>query len=191
MAITSHLGSHPTSPTNFGGVDGLTGAARGRFGRGGLGAVFAGFTRVWRFEARTGIFAEITRRHAEADSHRPKCSLVAFLGRERQRAVNRWRAAVNRFRKGLRDHLGDRQLPTYNVGPTGPSHPYLVQGARGRPIAMTARPRGGRRGNRPTPPNGPASALAYSALAGVRTRRRCALATLWQVAFARGPEGGE
>ena len=36
----------------------------------------------------TGLFAEITRRRADAASYRLKCSLMAFLGRERQRAVN-------------------------------------------------------------------------------------------------------
>jgi hypothetical protein len=33
-------------------------------------------------------FTEITGPHARPDSRSPKCSLVAFLGRERQRAVN-------------------------------------------------------------------------------------------------------
>ena len=43
VRLMGRMGSHTASPTNSGGVDGLTGAARRRFGRGALGAVFAGF----------------------------------------------------------------------------------------------------------------------------------------------------
>jgi len=73
-----------------------------------IGLFLRGLALGWLMAMVAGIFAEITGRRPGADSRRPKCSLGAFLGRERQRAVNRWRAAVNRAR-GVREIIARGQ----------------------------------------------------------------------------------
>jgi hypothetical protein len=53
-----------------------------------MGLILQGLARVRSITPTTGHFVEITRRRVRPHFRCEECSLEAFLGRERQRAVN-------------------------------------------------------------------------------------------------------